>query len=168
MSFALQFTRRFSMAHRLTSGCSTLCATPHGHNEHVTVELRAKTDAALDGQTNMVVEFAKAKSRWHAFVDGAMDHALQLAETDPLLAFADANYPDWRVVVTPGDPTTELVAALLLSKCQAILDDEGLPLVVTRVLLEETPTNTVIAEAAALALLPAGEGWWTRADQSTR
>lgn len=168
MSICLQFTRRFSMAHRLISGRSDLCATPHGHNEFVTVVLEPTHKAPLDGEANMVVEFSRAKTRWHAFVDGSLDHALQLAAADPLLAFANEHYPSWRIVVTPGDPTTELMAALLSSKCQAILEDEGLGLKVQRVLLEETPTNTVSVEGDARSWLPEGGGWWTRPDASTR
>ncbi|MEM6955180.1 MAG: 6-carboxytetrahydropterin synthase [Myxococcota bacterium] len=167
MGFRLRFTRRFAMAHRLTSGLSQLCATPHGHNEFVSVEL-ASGELALDGDANMVVEFAAAKRRWHRFVDDHLDHALQLSSRDPLLALAATHFPDWRLVVTPGDPTTELLAALLASKCQAIMDDEGLPLQVARVELVETPTNTVVVEGDFRALLPPGAGWWSRPDMTTR
>lgn len=156
------------MAHRLISGRSQLCATPHGHNEFVTVELAPLTVQKLDGSANMVEEFASAKARWHRFVDEVLDHALQLSEADPLVAIAGAQFPDWRLVLTPGDPTTELLAALLASKCQAILDDEGLQLRVERLLLEETPTNTVVVDGDGRALLPAQAGWWMRADSSAR
>ncbi|MFT5353640.1 MAG: 6-pyruvoyltetrahydropterin/6-carboxytetrahydropterin synthase [Polyangiales bacterium] len=168
MSFHLRFTRRFSMAHRLISGRSQLCATPHGHNEFVTVELAPLKATKLDGSTNMVVEFASAKARWHRFVDEVLDHALQLSSEDPLVAIAAAQFPQWRLVLTPGDPTTELLAALLASKCQAILDDEGLELRVERLLLEETPTNTVVVSGDGRRLLPAQDGWWCRPDQSAR
>lgn len=156
------------MAHRLTSGHSALCATPHGHNEFVTVELAPTSPARLDGTANMVVEFASAKQRWHEFVDHTLDHALQLSASDPLLAVADAQFPQWRLVVTPGDPTTELLGALLASKCQSILEDEALPLRVERLLLEETPTNTVVVTGDGRDLLPVAEGWWTRPDGSAR
>ncbi len=165
---ALRFTRRFSMAHRLVSGLSKMCLTPHGHNELVIVDMTPRSPQKLDGSANMVVEFSAAKKRWHRFVDRKLDHALQLSSADPLLEIADAQFPDWRVVVTPGDPTTELLAALLASKCQAILDDEGVELRVSRVELQETPTNTVVLEGDPRELLPPGEGWWTRADDSTR
>lgn len=168
MTFRLQFTRRFSMAHRLTSAASPQCATPHGHNEEVTVELVPRRPTRLDGQENMVVEFATVKRRWHRFVDERLDHALQLSHRDALLEVADAQFPEWRVVVTPGDPSTELMAALLSAKCQSILDDEGLDLRVARVRLAETPTNTVVFEGDPREVLPAGDGWWWRADESTR
>lgn len=166
--FDLRFTRRFCMAHRLIGGASTKCATPHGHNEHITVSLASRTPVRLDGAGNMVVEFAAAKRRWHAFVDERLDHALQLGEADPLLAVAAEAFPEWRLVVTPGDPTTELLAALLMSKCQAFLDDEGLPLECVSVILEETPTNAVHFDGNPLEVLPRRDGWWRRPDDSTR
>lgn len=167
--FRLCFQRRFSMAHRLTAGASTPCLTPHGHNEFVEVELVGTEPGALDGHANMVVEFGTAKRRWHRFVDRKLDHALQLAHDDPLLAVARERFPDWRLVVTPGDPTTELMAALLASKCQAMLDDEGLPLRCARVRLDETPTNSVVFEGDPRAVIPQVPGltpWWTRPDES--
>ena len=36
---ALEFTRRYAMAHRLLATKSPKCAIPHGHNEFVTVRL---------------------------------------------------------------------------------------------------------------------------------
>ncbi|MCA9615598.1 MAG: 6-carboxytetrahydropterin synthase [Myxococcales bacterium] len=168
MSFVLRFTRRFSMAHRLIAGQSTKCATPHGHNELVTVDLVAAAPAPLDGHANMVTEFARAKGRWHRFVDEHLDHALQLSEHDPLLALAGEHFVQWRLVVTPGDPTTELLAALLAAKCGAFLAAEGTGLRVARVTIEETPTNAVVFEGNPHDVLPAREGWWSRADDSTR
>ena len=89
MSLALRFTRRFCMAHRLASGASAKCATPHGHNEQVSVELEPKAPATLDGAKNMVAEFAAAKRRWHRWIDERVDHALQLWEMQ-LMAHANS------------------------------------------------------------------------------
>jgi 6-pyruvoyltetrahydropterin/6-carboxytetrahydropterin synthase len=213
MSFVLRFTRRFSMAHRLIAAQSEKCATPHGHNELVTVDLVAKPlgrpgqrptellgrpgqrptellgrpgqrptellgrpgqrptehPTPLDGGANMVAEFARAKGRWHRFVDDHLDHALQLSEHDPLLAIADAQFHGWRLVITPGDPTTELLAALLAAKCQCFLDADTTRLRVARVTIEETPTNSVVFEGDPRDVLPArDDAWWWRADDSTR
>ena len=202
MSFVLRFTRRFSMAHRLIAGQSDKCATPHGHNELVTVDLVAKLlgrpgqrptellgqpgqrptellgqpgqrptehPTPLDGHANMVAEFARAKGRWHRFVDDHLDHALQLSEHDPLAAIADTQFAGWRLVITPGDPTTELLAALLAAKCQCFLDADTTGLRVARVTIEETPTNSVVFEGDPRDVLPArDDAWWWRADDSTR
>ena len=167
MSLALRFTRRFCMAHRLASGASAKCATPHGHNEQVSVELEPKAPATLDGAKNMVAEFAAAKRRWHRWIDERVDHALQLGAEDPFLAVVRERFPEWNVMVTPGDPTTELLAVLFMAKCQAFLDAEGLPLRCRRVTLQETPTNAVVFEGVPREALPTGlDGWWWRADES--
>lgn len=167
MGFVLQFTRRFVMAHRLTGGDSPKCETPHGHNQTVTVDLAPRTPFALDGRRNMAAEFGAVKERWHAFVDERLDHALQLSDSDPLLALAETHFPSWKLVVTPGDPTTELMAVLLKAKCQAFLDAAGHELVCVRVTLVETPTNTVVFEGDHREVMPRGDGWWLRADDST-
>ncbi|WP_336945883.1 6-carboxytetrahydropterin synthase [Asaia sp. HN010] len=167
----LSFTRRFSMGHRLITGSSERCAIPHGHNEFVTVTLQAREPARLDGARNMVVPFAEAKARWHDFIDTRLDHAFQISSSDPLLGWFLANEPARvdRLVVTPGDPTTELMAALLYAKLEAFLRAEGEVLCCTSLTLEETPTNTVKLTGAPDAYLPLMDGetadyWWHRAD----
>lgn len=168
----LCFTRRFSMGHRLIAGGSEACALPHGHNEFVSVRLRASRPAPLDGVRNMLVPFERAKARWHRFVDERLDHALQLGEADPLLAWFRAHEPARaaRIVVTPGDPTTELMACLLMAKLDAILADDGDLLRTAAIELEETPTNTVRFSGDPLELLPAPRPaeacWWRRPDMS--
>jgi len=168
----LRFTRRFSMGHRLIAGGSETCALPHGHNELVTVHLRAARPAPLDGHANMVLPFERAKARWHRFVDERLDHALQLGEADPLLGWFREHEPTRaeRIVVTPGDPTTELMACLLMAKLGAILQAEGDVLHAAAIIIEETPTNSVAFEGDPLPMLPADRPaercWWRRADMS--
>ncbi len=155
------------MAHRLHAGASEKCATPHGHNEYVRVRLAGETER-LDGHANMVVEFGALKRTWHRFIDDHIDHALQLDRADPLLPMIREQFSGWRLVITPGDPTTELLAALLASKCQAFMNAASHPVRVIEVHLEETPTNSVIFRGDPAQALPPGNGWWTRADMSTR
>ena len=168
----LIFTRRFSMGHRLIHGASESCALPHGHNEFVTVRLEPTSIAPLDGVANMPVSFQRAKSTWHRFVDESLDHALQLAEDDPLLGWFLAHEPHRakRIIVTPGDPTTELMACLMKAKLDAFLADDGSVLRCTTITLQETPTNTVEFAGDPLPMLPAPRPaekcWWRRADMS--
>ncbi|MQR99659.1 6-carboxytetrahydropterin synthase [Gluconobacter aidae] len=173
MTAELVFTRRFCMGHRLITGASERCAIPHGHNEYVRVTLRPAKQARLDGHANMILPFAEAKTRWHHFVDNSLDHALQLSETDPLLTWFRENEPEraQRIVVTPGDPTTELMAALMLAKLTAILADQGDILRVHEIELEETPTNTVRLGGNPQHYLPTVSRppelcWWNRPDAS--
>ncbi|QDH16562.1 6-pyruvoyl trahydropterin synthase family protein [Swingsia samuiensis] len=173
MTVELVFTRRFSMGHRLIAGTSEKCAIPHGHNEYVKVTLRPQEPKRLDGHQNMVLPFADAKTRWHNFIDNSLDHALQLSEADPLLAWFQEHEPERtsRIVVTPGDPTTEIMAALLFAKLSAILAAQGGLLRVYEIELQETPTNTVKLGGDPTHYLPYTNRpphlcWWNRPDMS--
>lgn len=163
----LRFTRRFSMAHRLYSGRSGNCFTPHGHNEFVHVTLSQKADAALPvgwGDANCVAPFAALKGPWHAFVDQALDHAFQLSASDPLVDYFRQHEPDVvsRLLIVPGDPTTEAVGLALLSKLQAFLAKHSPAFECVRFELEETPTNAVILTPEDLRACPIDLGPWTR------
>lgn len=160
------------MGHRLIHGASENCALPHGHNEFVTVRLKPTSLTRLDGAGNMPVSFQKAKQTWHRFVDERLDHALQLAGDDALLAWFKAHEPARaaRIVVTPGDPTTELMTCLLMAKVNAFLLAEGGVLHCSELSIEETPTNTVSFEGDPADFIPhtatQQTHWWNRADMS--
>ncbi|MCQ4158791.1 6-carboxytetrahydropterin synthase [Roseomonas sp. GC11] len=169
--FSLVFSRRYAMAHRLIAGLSEKCAIPHGHNETVTVTLRARAPAPLDGGANMVEPFERAKSTWHRWIDGHVDHSLHLSADDPLLDWFAAREPHRlpRILVTPGDPTTEILALCMMAKLNALLAAEGGRLTCAAIRIEETPTNTVRFEGDPLAFLPRPaprRPWWQRADMS--
>lgn len=158
------------MAHRLLSERSSKCATPHGHNEYVTIHLKSQSsDHSHWGARNYSHSFEALKSPWHSFVDQSLDHALQLNENDPLIAYFKAHEPDLlpRLLVIKGDPTTEAVALALLSKLNALLK-HFLPDVICSALeLEETPTNKVVVTPEDLAACPIEFGQWChRADLS--
>ena len=165
------------MAHRLNSDLSPKCSVPHGHNEFVSVFLEATSPKPLDGKHNMITLFEDAKHRWHAFVDGTLDHSFHLAEDDPLVHYFQKNEPKYlpRLLLTPGDPTTEILCACLMSKVQAFLTAAAVPLKCVKITLEETPTNTVTlsGEAAYTKVLPPKRmerthplPWWCRPDDS--
>ncbi len=167
--FTLRFSRRYSMAHRLTSGLAPRCAVPHGHDEVVTVEIVHEANAALDPGTQMLVEFDQAKRRWFDWIDRAVDHSFHLNEKDPLVGYFRENEPGTllRCLLTPGDPTTELRAACYKAKIGAFFAEANQPLRCKSLTIQETPTNAVICEASALErILPAGDHWWWRADES--
>ncbi|MBV8650385.1 MAG: 6-carboxytetrahydropterin synthase [Alphaproteobacteria bacterium] len=172
--FSLMFTRRFSMAHRLLAEGSGKCAVPHGHNELVVATLQATEPRRLDGAGNMVEPFDTAKARWHRWIDEAVDHALQLSDRDPLLDWFRNHEKERlpRLLVTPGDPTTELLAALFMAKLGAFLAEEGNRLRCVAVKIEETPTNTVIftgdpADYLPHRLAPGDRApWWQRPDMT--
>jgi len=142
---ALEFTRRYAMAHRLLADPHSKCATPHGHNEHVQVTL-APAESFRFGGSNALAAFEDVKSRWHGWIDGHVDHALQLNSADPLIAFFRDHEPERlsRIMTFEGDPTTEALAAVFWLKLDAFLRESGLPFSVSSVRVEETPTNAVV------------------------
>jgi 6-pyruvoyltetrahydropterin/6-carboxytetrahydropterin synthase len=167
--FTLRFSRRYSMGHRLISDAAPNCRVPHGHDEVVTVELVSDGNSALDARTNMLVEFDQAKRRWFDWIDEAVDHSFHLNEGDPLVGFFGEHEPRLmgRLLLTPGDPTTEIRAACFKSKLGCFLRDDNPGLTCTRLTIQETPTNAVVCEAADPArMMPAGDHWWSRADLS--
>ncbi len=168
--FSLVFTRRYAMAHRLISGASEKCAMPHGHNEFVTVRLVSAQPRPLCGMVNMVEPFERAKATWHRWIDNHVDHALQLSDKDPLLDWFSTHEPQrlQRIMVTPGDPTTEMLACCMMAKLNRFLAEDGGRLTCAEIRIEETPTNMVTFEGDPLAMLPAGRGprWWQRADMA--
>ena len=159
------------MAHRLIASVSDKCAIPHGHNEIVTVTLRPACSGPLDGGSNMVEPFERAKSAWHRWIDDHVDHSLHLSADDPLLDWFAEREPHRlnRILITPGDPTTEMLALCMMSKLNALLAADGGRLVCAAIRTEETPTNTVTFDGDPTAFLPhtaSDTAWWTRADMS--
>lgn len=165
---ALEFTRRYAMAHRLLADPASKCAVPHGHNEIVSVRLEPHA-AFRFGGSNAVAPFDAVKGRWHRWIDEHVDHALQLGEDDPLIDFFRTHEPARlsRIMTFPGDPTTEALAACFWTKMAAFLEHDGLPFSVSEIRVEETPTNSVVlskfdAESAGLTT----HSWPRRADMS--
>jgi|CXWL01.1.fsa_nt_gi 6-pyruvoyltetrahydropterin/6-carboxytetrahydropterin synthase len=142
---SLEFARRYAMAHRLLADPDSKCAVPHGHNEIVSVRLEPHTRFRFGG-ANAQAPFEVLKGRWHAWIDGHVDHALQLNEADPLLDFFREQEPKRlaSIMSFQGDPTTEALAACFWLKLSAFLQADDLPFGVAQVRVEETPTNVVV------------------------
>ncbi len=167
---ALEFTRRYAMAHRLLATQSAKCAIPHGHNEFVSVRLNPRA-AFKFSSANSIAPFEVVKRRWHEWIDERVDHTLHLGEDDPLIGFFRENEPArlGQIMTFQGDPTTEALAACFWLKLSAFIADEKLPFSVREVRIEETPTNTVVLtrdvfEPAACGLRQ--HAWPWRADMS--
>jgi 6-pyruvoyltetrahydropterin/6-carboxytetrahydropterin synthase len=167
---ALEFSRRYAMAHRLLADPHSKCAVPHGHNETVTVRLEPRARFRFGG-ANAIAPFDTVKGRWHRWIDGHVDHTLQLNAADPLIGFFREHEPERlaRVMTFPGDPTTEALAASFWLKLAAFLAEEELPFSVGEVRVEETPTNTVVLTRESFDPDECGlaeTAWPQRADMS--
>ena len=164
--FTLQFERRYSMAHRLLSGAAPRCSVPHGHNEVVVVDIVATEERPLDSDTNMLAEFSVVKKRWFHWIDEMVDHSFQIADTDPLIGYFREHEPEtlMRCLITPGDPTTEMRVACFMAKLNVFLAGQGL--VCSRLTIQETPTNSVVFTGDPVSVLPEGDFWWWREDDS--
>jgi 6-pyruvoyltetrahydropterin/6-carboxytetrahydropterin synthase len=164
----LEFSRRYSMAHRLLACDETKCATPHGHDEVVTVGLVALTPMDF-GRTNSTASFARAKRRWHGWIDDVVDHAFQLSAADPLIDYFRRAEPERlaRLMVFDGDPTTEALAYAFWRKLSAFLAVDGL-FAPAFVRIQETPTNQVVLDAAGAAAASSWSpgAWADRADDT--
>jgi 6-pyruvoyltetrahydropterin/6-carboxytetrahydropterin synthase len=72
-----------------------------------------------------------------------------------------------RILVTHGDPTTEMLALCMMSKLNAFLAADGGRLACTEIQIEETPTNKVTFDGNPANFLPTtAAGWWSRPDMS--
>jgi 6-pyruvoyltetrahydropterin/6-carboxytetrahydropterin synthase len=167
---ALEFARRYAMAHRLLADPQSKCAVPHGHNEIVNVRLEPLARFRFGG-ANAQAPFDALKRRWHAWIDGHVDHALQLNEADPLLEYFREREPHRlaSIMTFDGDPTTEALAACFWLKFTAFLRADDLPFEVAQVRVEETPTNIVVLTRENFAPAECGlapGAWPWRADMS--
>lgn len=166
----LEFSRRYSMAHRLLSDRTSKCAIPHGHNEIVTVRLG--TDLPLEfGERNLVAPFDVLKRRWMRWIDDAVDHSFHISLRDPLIEHFTTAESDLqtRLMTFDGDPTTEALAMAFAMKLSAFLHAAEMPFRCEQVTVEETPTNKVVLERAwdlsACGAWTPGQ-WAGRADMS--
>lgn len=162
------------MSHRLFNLKNSKCFVPHGHNEYVKVYLTSESEDSLDGNRNMSNGFKALKATWHNWIDNAVDHSMQLSNLDPLLDYFKENEPEnlKHTMITPGDPTTEILAACFFAKINAFLAHDGLDMSCKKVEIEETPTNTVIFQGDPDKAISTVEyegpeiPWWKRADMS--
>ena len=84
--------------------------------------------------------------------------------------FFRENEPDLLTIllVTPGDPTTEIRAACYHSKLSSFLNSGGKGLICIGLQIQETPTNAVYFSCDDIGkFLPSDhDNWWNRADLS--
>jgi len=143
----LIFTRRFSMAHRLLSDKSIKCQNIHGHNIYIKWSVSTRLNFKFDFNENMANSFGELKKRVHEWIDYHVDHSTFLNVRDPLLGWTKENIPNAKVLVFPGDPTTEMIAAAFYNKISCFMQDFS-NIELDSVEIEETPTNTVFTTSS--------------------
>ncbi len=174
--YELSFTYRFEAAHRFTGSCSQACATPHGHTWYAKALFEAGENS-LDRQNDMVMEFSRLKTNWKRFIQGTVDHSFMHHYQDPILPALKEHIPGFRGLPFPGDPTTELIAALFYAKLKVM--HESLPgfghIRPAGVVIRETPTNQIIFRASddgksqLIERVNASfNGWWQNPDPEAR
>lgn len=145
----VQFTRKFSAAHRIVGG--GICERIHGHNYEA--EIIVETNVL--GDENFIVPADLVK----VLVDGRYDHRLILVQDDPLLLKLNTFFGEvavnqgsavW-IVSTSGTPSTEFLAQQIAEDvAQVAWDYLGgntnmqLDYVEVTCLLRETPTISAI------------------------
>lgn len=142
-------TRRveWDMAHRVP-GHLNLCRELHGHRyvAEVTVVLPSGDvePGTLTPTAGMVEDFGVVRDECRAAFLDAWDHATMLCADDPLVAiFRDVHARGipglGRLVVVPGAPTAEYLAARIAGLVQYRLASTGSSLAVSQVRVRETP-----------------------------
>ena len=102
------------------------CFRLHGHQWRVQVWI----EGTADERTGIVLDYNCIKE-----VVGQFDHQVILNAEDPMVASIEAFHP---VVTTPGDPTSELIAALIAGMIDAEAERQGLDARVAKIRVWES------------------------------
>lgn len=120
------------------------CSSPHGHRYRVEVAING--DVRPDG---MVLDFGIVKRLLMEKVHDVLDHAMVLADDDPLLALLDEHGDTirpggFKVYALDGAPTAENLAAWIANEISYPLTQHMIELV--RVTVWETPSSSATWE----------------------
>ena len=126
---------QFDASHRLLH-YKGKCANLHGHRWKAEVWMEGEPDAT----TGIVVDYNAIKQ-----VIGRFDHQIMLNESDPMVACIQKYQT---VITTPGEPTSELLAALIRDELDAYCRAQTIDAAVTCVRVWESPN--CYAEAKGL------------------
>ena len=140
--YEIVIAHHFETAHRLSSeGAPLKCQSIHGHSWQVKAHLAGE---GLDSD-GMLLEFGAFKKIWRAWIDGTLDHALVLAESDPLAQVLTATGLPLRLVLLPHQPTTEVLARWIHEHTAELLTslDTDTPVRLAGVHVQETRVNAV-------------------------
>jgi 6-pyruvoyltetrahydropterin/6-carboxytetrahydropterin synthase len=105
------------------------CANLHGHRWKVEVWMEGEPDQ----KTQILIDYSLIKQ-----VVNKYDHPIILNREDPMVPRIREFHP---VITTPGDPTSELIAALIRDDLYTICKDHGIKATVPKIRVWESPTS---------------------------
>jgi len=105
------------------------CANLHGHRWKVEVWMEGEPDQ----KTQILIDYSLIKQ-----VVNKYDHQIILNREDPMVPRIREFHP---VITTPGDPTSELIAALIRDDLYTICKDHGIKATVPKIRVWESPTS---------------------------
>jgi len=117
----------FDASHRLLH-YKGKCASLHGHRWKVEVWIAGEPDAT----TGILIDYNTIKQIIEKF-----DHQIMLNTADPMVACIKKFQ---HVITTPGEPTSELLAALIRDELSEHCRAHQITATVTRVRVWESPT----------------------------
>jgi 6-pyruvoyltetrahydropterin/6-carboxytetrahydropterin synthase len=104
------------------------CANLHGHRWKVEVWMEGEPDP----ETQILIDYSLIKQ-----VIDKYDHQIILNIDDPLVLRIQEFHP---VITTPGDPTSELMAAIIRDDLSTVCRDLGIKARVSKIRVWESPT----------------------------
>jgi 6-pyruvoyltetrahydropterin/6-carboxytetrahydropterin synthase len=104
------------------------CANLHGHRWKVEVWIEGEPDPA----TQILIDYSLIKQ-----VIDKYDHQIILNCDDPMVPRIQEFHP---VITTPGDPTSELMAAIIRDDLYKVCRDLGITVTIPKIRVWESPT----------------------------
>ena len=105
------------------------CANLHGHRWKVEVWIEGEPDPA----TQILIDYSLIKQ-----VVDKYDHQIILNCDDPMVPRIQEFHP---VITTPGDPTSELMAAIIRNDLYKVCRDLGITVTIPKIRVWESPTS---------------------------
>jgi 6-pyruvoyltetrahydropterin/6-carboxytetrahydropterin synthase len=104
------------------------CANLHGHRWKIEVWMEGEPDPV----TQILIDYSLIKQ-----VINKYDHQIILNRDDPMVPRIEEFHP---VITTPGEPTSELMAAIIRDDLSEICRNRGIKATVTKIRVWESPT----------------------------
>ena len=117
---------QFDASHRLLY-YKGKCANLHGHRWKAEVWIEGEPDTV----TGILIDYNAIKKIIERF-----DHQILLNEADPLVPCIKKHQ---QVITTPGEPTSELLAALIRDELEAYCSAQKIPAAVMKIRIWESP-----------------------------